>query len=96
MIPLTEIFCSIDDFCKLFEQNLFFLPSSKQKRKRPCRLSLPEIMTILIMFQYSHYRTFKDFYLLCLISQYKKEFPNLVSYNRLGLVNFRGDFFLKI
>lgn len=39
-------------------------------------------MTILILFQFSHYRTFKDFYLSCLASQYKSAFPKLTSYTR--------------
>lgn len=84
MVPLEEIFCFIDDFCKCFQQHNQnrFLVSPKRKRNKPCRLTLAEIMTILILFQFSHYRTFKDFYLFCLIPQYKQAFPNLVSYNR--------------
>jgi hypothetical protein len=39
-------------------------------------------MTILILFQFSHFRTFKDFYYSCLIPYYKSAFPKLVSYNR--------------
>jgi hypothetical protein len=91
MVPLDEIFCFIDDFCKYFEhgQNHFCLPNPHRKRKKSCRLSLSEIMTILILFQLSHYRTFKDFYLSCLSIQYKKDFPNLVSYTRfLELIPF--------
>ena len=91
MVPLEEIFCFIDDFCKHFEQSQshFCLPGSKRKRIRPCRLSLSEIMTILIIFQLSHYRTFKDFYLNCLVVHYKKDFRNLVSYTRfLELIPF--------
>ena len=84
MVPLTEIFCFIDDFCKCFEAHAQcrFLPNPKRKRRKPCRLTLSEIMTILVLFQLSHYRTFKDFYFFCLIPHYKQDFPNLVSYNR--------------
>lgn len=84
MIPLEEIFCFIDDFCKGFEQyqQSRLLPNPKRKRKKLCRLTLSEIMTILVLFQFSHYRTFKDFYLACLIPYYKEAFPNLVSYSR--------------
>jgi len=35
-----------------------------------------------VMFDLSHYRTFKDFYLCCVCLRYRKEFPSLVSYNR--------------
>jgi len=84
MVPLEEIFCFIDDFCKHFEkaQKGYSLPHPRRKRKKPCRLSLSEIMTILILFQFSHYRTFKDFYLNYLIPHYKTVFPKLVSYTR--------------
>lgn len=84
MVPLEEIFCLIDDFCKQFEQaqQSKLLPNPARKRKRSCSLSISEIMTILILFHLSHYRTFKDFYLECLLARYKSEFPKLVSYNR--------------
>lgn len=84
MIPLTEIFCHIDDFCTYFDEQSqsYLLPNPNRKRNRLCTLSLSEIMTIVVMFQLSHYRTFKDFYLNCILIQYRKEFPNYVSYNR--------------
>lgn len=84
MIPLTEIFCLIDDFCKYFdkEQRNYILPNPKRKRKKPCTMCLSEIITIVVMFHLSHYRTFKDFYLCCLCQHYRKTFPKLVSYSR--------------
>lgn len=84
MIPLEEIFCVIDDFCKYFEQehSRYLLFNPKRKRKKDCQMSLSEVMTILVMFHYSHYRTFKDFYLNCILLRHKREFPKTVSYNR--------------
>jgi hypothetical protein len=85
MIPLVEIFVHIDDFCKIFENNMkgFAIETScKKKRNKPMRMTLSEIMTILIMFQLSHYKTFKDFYLNCILIEYRKEFPKAVSYSR--------------
>lgn len=84
MIPLEEIFCVIDDFCKHFhqEQSKYALPNPKQKRKRSFQMTLSEVMTILTMFHFSHYRTFKDFYCNCILFHHKKEFPKAVSYNR--------------
>lgn len=38
---LTEIFCLIDDFCKLFNQNIF-LPDDK-KRNKQSKMTLSEI-----------------------------------------------------
>lgn len=84
MIPLNEIFCFIDDFCKSFKQiqSQHCLPNPHRKRMKPCRMSLSEVMTILILFQFSHYKNFKDFYLNFLSIQYKKDFPKLLSYTR--------------
>ena len=45
-------------------------------------MHLSEIMTILVMFQMSGYKTFKDFYFSCLCENYRNDFPKLVSYNR--------------
>ena len=55
MIPLEEIFCFIDDFCKCFQQHhqSRLLPNSNRKRNKPCRLTVAEIMTILVLFQLS-------------------------------------------
>lgn len=45
-------------------------------------MHLSEIMTILVMFQLSHYKCFKDFYINSIQEIYQKEFPKLLSYNR--------------
>lgn len=84
MIPLEEIYCLIDDFCKYFEQEQSkrLLSNPNRKRNRICQMSLSEIMTILVMFHYSHYRTFKDFYLNCVLLRHRWDFPKAVSYNR--------------
>lgn len=84
MIPLTEIFCFIDDFCKHFEAYVEQkgLKDPNRKRKRSCSMSVSEIMTIIVLFHFSHYRTFKDFYLNCIQREYAHAFPNAVSYTR--------------
>jgi hypothetical protein len=84
MIPLTEIFCVIDDFCKQFDETKQKLLTGDQskKRQRACKMMMSEIITILIMFHLSRYRTFKDFYVNCVCLHHQKDFPNLVSYNR--------------
>lgn len=84
MVPLEELYCLIDDFCKQFQdhEKSRLLPNFNRKRNKSCTLSISEIMTIIILFHFSHYRTFKDFYIRCLMLNYKKEFPKLVSYNR--------------
>lgn len=83
---LTEIYCIVDDFYKEFEKELPKHMLDKQgrveRRKRSTRLSHSEILTILIFFHCSNYRTFKRFYkeLICVF--YKNYFNCLVSYNR--------------
>jgi len=78
---ITSTFVIVDDFCiaaKTLQQN--FLPQ-KSKRGFSCGLSPSEIMTILLCFQMSHFRNFKQFY-LHFQSLYKDLFPGLVSYSR--------------
>ncbi len=84
MLPLTEIFCFIDDFCKQFESAnaSMLLEDENKQRDRPFQMYHSEIMTILVCFHLSHYRTFKDFYICCVQQQYKGAFPKLVSYTR--------------
>lgn len=84
LAPVTEIFCDIDDFCKLWfiTHSQRVLPNPNRQRNRVCRMSASELMTIMILFHLSHYRTFKDFYLLCVQQEMKRYFPGLVSYNR--------------
>lgn len=79
MLPLVEIFCLIDDFCKYFytvvDQKA--LQNPQKKRNRPHTMTLSEVMTILVLFHLSHYRTFKDFYLHTVQGVLNKEFPKL-------------------
>jgi len=56
--------------------------STLGKRGPESSLSDAEIMTILVFFQSSGYRHFKGFYTGFLSCYWKKEFPNLPSYNR--------------
>lgn len=68
LAPVTEIFVDVDDFCKAFEasQTKKRLPIPQKKLIRPCCMSTSEIMTIMILFQMSYYRNFKQFYLQCI------------------------------
>lgn len=84
MDSLTELFCDVDDFCQSFvpvwRQQLFTAGEAQRQRERS--LSFSEIMTILIHFHQSHYRTFKAYYTEYVLVRLRKEFPGLVSYNR--------------
>jgi hypothetical protein len=78
------VFCDVDDFCKLFEprwqQKL--LTIAPRQRHRRSGLCLSEILTIIIGFHLSGYRTFKDYYLQEVVPHQRGDFPGLVSYNR--------------
>ena len=79
----VAIFCDVDDFCKAYEEYcMHSLMMEKQKIIPRTRMALSEIMTILIMFHLSGYRTFKWYYQKHVMQHQKKDFPNLVSYNR--------------
>lgn len=79
----TEVFCDVDDFCQQFEPlwRARQIENGPRKRRRQRRMATSEIMTILIMFHASNYRTFKHFYLM-LQTRHREDFPKLVSYSR--------------
>lgn len=84
LAPIVEIFCDIDDFYKQYITNSAnkALPLPAGKRNRKTEMSESEMMTIMILFHLSHYRTFKDFYLDCVVGQLYSYFPHVVSYPR--------------
>ena len=84
LAPIVEIFCDIDEFYKnhVKKSAARLLPLPKGKRQRKTALSESEMMTILVLFHLSHYRTFKDFYIDCVLGQLSREFPKAVSYAR--------------
>ena len=85
LAPIVEIFCDIDDFCKAYmggKQKKLLEKDGRKIRNRPTSLSHSEIMTILVLFHLSHYRTFKDFYVCCILNDLSSCFPNAVTYPR--------------
>ena len=63
---ITTIYCDVDDFCKALEHYCTShpLPNGKAPKWFPSsRLSLSEVMTIILLFHLSHYRHFKAYYL---------------------------------
>ncbi len=84
MPSLEELFCSVDDFCQIFEPQWQkqCLGHNLQVRKRERSLRLSEIMTILVSFHQSGYRNFKTYYLDKVQTQWQGYFPRLVSYHR--------------
>ncbi len=83
MDHITELFCLLDDFCKIFDESLekSLIPHQNQRPQKSA-LSLSEIMTIVILFHQSGFRFFKYFYCHMVIPFWKSAFPKLLSYNR--------------
>lgn len=81
-MSLLEMFCAVDDFCIWFQQQGMGKQLSLGKRGPQARLSMSEIMTILIHFHQSHYRDFKAYYTEHVLKHLQAEFPGLVSYTR--------------
>ena len=84
MIELEKLFCHIDDFYLSFQKNINskLIDNNHRKTKKISRLSMSEVMTIMIYFHQSSYRNFKAYYVKKIIKYHQKEFPCLVSYNR--------------
>ena len=84
MDKLDDVFCDVDDFCKVFipEWEKQQLSDGSRKRQRPGRMTTSEIMTIIICFHMSHYRDFKNYYLGYISRFYRHAFPELLSYTR--------------
>jgi hypothetical protein len=62
--------------------NKRLLEDGTRKRMRKSTLCLSEVMTIIIWFHRSGYRTFKDYYTKEVSTHLRWAFPDLVSYNR--------------
>ena len=88
MESLLELFVSVDDFCQVFlpfwKRKL--MQDGSKKRNRGGQLSASEIMTIIIYFHQSHYRNFKAYYREHVCQHLRREFPNLVSYERFVIL----------
>jgi Transposase DDE domain len=83
-MDIVALFYDLDKFAVAFEEQWKrrLLPDGKRHRNRKGQMHLSEIMTILILFHASNYRTFKHFYLHHVRQHLGGEFPRLLSYNR--------------
>ena len=84
-MSIVSLFCEIHDFFMMYETHLSTqCPPDTPPETRGClrRMHPSEVMTILIAFHQSNYRTFKHFYLKHICVYYRAEFPQLVSYSR--------------
>src|SRR5579859_4156531 len=83
-MSILELFCALDEFWVQFAPawREHLLDSGQRRRQRATQLHPSEIMTILIWFHQSHYRTFKAYYTEEVQVHLRAEFPQLVSYHR--------------
>ncbi len=83
-MELVALFYLIDEFCKEFEPKwrASRLASGERQRTRYGRMSLSEILTIIVHFHQSNHKTFKYYYINYVRGQLQADFPGLVSYGR--------------
>lgn len=83
-MELVALFYLIDEFCKEFEPKWQAerISSGLAQRNKPSRLSLSDILTIIVHFHQSHQRNFKHYYQDYVCAQLSSDFPGLVSYGR--------------
>ena len=79
----VALFCCLDDFAKIFEdwQQHHLLPSDRQ-RIRGGKLSLGEMLFIMVLFHISPYKDFKHFWLYGIRQECRHCFGSLPSYGR--------------
>lgn len=80
---IITVYYLVDNFCKIYEEWIEHrLLSTNQQRHRIGKLSLAELMTIVIYFYLSPCKDFKNYYLYYLPHKYKGYF-NLPCYSRI-------------
>ena len=85
-MSIVSLFCEIHDFFIMYEAYLstHCLPRKRASETRGHRRHLyaSEVITILVAFHQSNYRTLKHFYEKHVCVYWCSEFPDLVSYSR--------------
>ena len=87
MMSLEQLYCIVDDFCKIFMPSWkkYLIKSGVNQRNRKNQLTPSEIMTIMIHFHQSRFRNFKMYYVGFVQRYLKEAFPDLV--NLIDLLN---------
>jgi hypothetical protein len=84
MNNLVELYCDVDDFCKVFipQWQKQLLEDGGRQSHKDSRMSISEMMTVVIGFHMSHHRNFKNYYLGYISYFYKNDLPKLLSHTR--------------
>lgn len=94
---ITELFCFVDDYCKIIDENFANrLLSNGKKPTRVPEITYSEIITIILLYQQSRYENFKSFYQYYLKLLHKSDFPTLPSYDRFIALKPRVLWYLAI
>jgi len=82
-LSTIALFCCLDDFARVFEDwERHRLIPTRRKRRRSGKLSLGEMLFIMVLFHLSPFKTFKDFWLYGVEQKYRTCFGDLPSYGR--------------
>jgi hypothetical protein len=86
-VDIVALFYDLDKFAVGFEPQfrrhlIEEVKDGKTHRDRAGQMCLGEVMTLLVLFHDSNYRTFKHFYLKHVCKNLRREFPRLLSYSR--------------
>ena len=84
MDRLLNLFCDVDDFCQSFvpQWRSQLIETGQRHRQRQSRLSMSDIITIIIHFHQSHDTDFKAFDIIHVQKHLSRELPKLLSYAR--------------
>ncbi len=82
-LTTTALFCCLDDFARMFEdwERHSLIPSARKRRRRG-KLSLGEMLFIMVLFHLSPFKDFKHFWLYGVEQKYRVCFGALPSYGR--------------
>jgi len=84
-LNITALFCCLDDFADVYEdwERHRLLPSpSTRQRRRSGKLTLGEMLFIMVLFHLSPFKDFKHFWLHGVEQKYRDCFGDLPSYGR--------------
>lgn len=80
---INAIYFLVDEFCKIYQQwQKARLISCNQIRIRAHKMSLSEMLTVMVLYHLSPCREFKSFYHYFLLTKHRRDFGNFLSYNR--------------